>query len=120
MGLERLVSVLQDKQSNYDTDLFMALFDKIRELTPGLRPYEGRVRNGTYVLIRFSWDVVVSSWCGQIACCFALLGRGSVCLGDWPALHYGGGSKDGFHVHGADFAAALFTAGGTAARCPER
>ncbi|PHJ18594.1 cytosolic trna-ala synthetase, partial [Cystoisospora suis] len=43
MGLERLVSVLQDKQSNYDTDLFMALFDKIRELTPGLRPYEGRV-----------------------------------------------------------------------------
>ncbi|PFH37554.1 cytosolic tRNA-Ala synthetase [Besnoitia besnoiti] len=43
MGLERVVSVLQDKQSNYDTDLFTALFDKILELTPGLRPYEGKI-----------------------------------------------------------------------------
>ena len=27
MGLERLVSVIQNKRSNYDTDMFMPLFD---------------------------------------------------------------------------------------------
>lgn len=33
MGFERLVSVLQDKSSNYDTDVFSPLFDKIQEVT---------------------------------------------------------------------------------------
>ncbi|EPQ29336.1 uncharacterized protein PFL1_03091 [Pseudozyma flocculosa PF-1] len=42
MGFERLVSVLQDKPSNYDTDVFTPLFDKIRELT-GARPYAGKL-----------------------------------------------------------------------------
>jgi alanyl-tRNA synthetase len=41
MGFERLVSIVQDKRSNYDTDVFLPIFDKIRELT-GVRPYEGR------------------------------------------------------------------------------
>ncbi|KAI0474041.1 tRNA synthetases class II (A)-domain-containing protein [Xylariaceae sp. FL0804] len=38
MGFERLVSALQDKSSNYATDIFMPLFDKIQEVT-GARPY---------------------------------------------------------------------------------
>ncbi|EEB06743.1 cytoplasmic alanine-tRNA ligase Ala1 [Schizosaccharomyces japonicus yFS275] len=42
MGFERLVSVVQNKSSNYDTDLFAPLFQKIQELT-GARPYEGRM-----------------------------------------------------------------------------
>ncbi|KAN0064624.1 Alanine--tRNA ligase [Thecaphora frezii] len=42
MGFERLVSVLQDKPSNYDTDVFTPLFEKIRELT-GARPYAGKL-----------------------------------------------------------------------------
>lgn len=41
MGFERLVSVLQDKTSNYDTDVFSPIFDKIREIT-GVRPYAGK------------------------------------------------------------------------------
>ena len=32
MGLERIVSVIQDKRSNYDTDLFMPLFDSIHKV----------------------------------------------------------------------------------------
>ena len=38
MGYERLVSVLQDKTSNYDTDVFSPLFARIQEVT-GARPY---------------------------------------------------------------------------------
>lgn len=44
MGLERLVSVLQEKKSNYDTDLFMPLFAKIKTLNAELPEYSGKVR----------------------------------------------------------------------------
>src|SRR5215213_6864383 len=33
MGFERLVRVIQNKQSNYDTDIFMGTIDKIQEVT---------------------------------------------------------------------------------------
>ena len=32
MGLERIVSVIQNKRSNYDTDIFVPIFDAIREV----------------------------------------------------------------------------------------
>ncbi len=40
MGLERLVSVLQDRRSNYDTDLFAPIFALTAAAT-GARPYAG-------------------------------------------------------------------------------
>lgn len=42
LGLERLVSVIQNKRANYDTDLFMPLFKAIEKGT-GARPYTGKV-----------------------------------------------------------------------------
>ncbi|KAJ3476858.1 hypothetical protein NLI96_g10870 [Meripilus lineatus] len=41
MGFERLVSVVQGKLSNYDTDVFTPIFARIQELT-GVRPYAGK------------------------------------------------------------------------------
>lgn len=41
MGFERLVSILQDKSSNYDTDVFQPLFSKIQEVAK-IRPYSGK------------------------------------------------------------------------------
>ncbi|SPQ96879.1 unnamed protein product (mitochondrion) [Plasmodiophora brassicae] len=42
MGFERLVSILQNVRSNYDTDVFQPYFQEIQRLT-GVRPYKGQV-----------------------------------------------------------------------------
>ncbi|KAG7205581.1 hypothetical protein KM043_007552 [Ampulex compressa] len=42
LGLERLVSVIQNKRANYDTDLFMPLFEAIQKAT-NAPTYEGKV-----------------------------------------------------------------------------
>jgi alanyl-tRNA synthetase len=42
MGFERLTSVIQNKRSNYDTDIFQPIFEVIQRET-GIRPYSGKV-----------------------------------------------------------------------------
>lgn len=42
LGLERLVAVVQNKVSNYDTDLFTPIFEAIQKGT-GVRKYTGHV-----------------------------------------------------------------------------
>mmetsp|Transcript_26940 Transcript_26940/g.78163 ORF Transcript_26940/g.78163 Transcript_26940/m.78163 type:complete len:1004 (-) Transcript_26940:131-3142(-) len=43
MGLERVTSVLLDKRSNYDTDLFTTIFKAIKEVTGTDKEYTGKV-----------------------------------------------------------------------------
>lgn len=42
MGFERLTSILQGKNSNYDTDIFQPIFEAISKLSQ-VRPYEGKI-----------------------------------------------------------------------------
>jgi alanyl-tRNA synthetase len=43
MGLERLTSILQNKRSNYDTDVFFPIFAEIEKLSKGRHAYHGRL-----------------------------------------------------------------------------
>jgi alanyl-tRNA synthetase len=55
MGLERLVSVIQDKRSNYDTDLWAPVFEAIRART-GARAYTGKLDDHTDIAYRVIAD----------------------------------------------------------------
>jgi len=57
MGFERLVSVLQDKRSNYETDLWLPLFAAIQQAT-GAKPYGGVLEDNADISYRVIADHV--------------------------------------------------------------
>jgi alanyl-tRNA synthetase len=57
MGFERLSSILQGKDSNYDTDIFMPIFEAIHA-NCNCRPYEGLVGADDRELIDMAYRVV--------------------------------------------------------------
>ncbi|KAG2538442.1 hypothetical protein PVAP13_9NG380900 [Panicum virgatum] len=59
MGFERLTSILQNKMSNYDTDIFMPLFDAIHKLAgDGIQPYSGKVGSDDVDKVDMAYRVV--------------------------------------------------------------
>ena len=57
MGFERLSSILQGKDSNYDTDIFTPIFDAIRDVCK-CRPYAGLVGAEDKDLIDMAYRVI--------------------------------------------------------------
>ncbi|CRG94035.1 alanine--tRNA ligase, putative [Plasmodium gallinaceum] len=70
MGLERITSILQNVNSNYDTDLFQPIFKQIKEIFNYLPDYEGKINEEDVDKIDTAYRVISDHIrCVTIAIC---------------------------------------------------
>uniref|UniRef100_A0A8C9LNP2 Alanine--tRNA ligase n=1 Tax=Piliocolobus tephrosceles TaxID=591936 RepID=A0A8C9LNP2_9PRIM len=58
MGLERITSILQNVNSNYDTDLFIPIFKEIKKMFPSIPEYQGKVNEEDINKIDYAYRVI--------------------------------------------------------------
>ncbi|CAD2096235.1 alanine--tRNA ligase, putative [Plasmodium vinckei brucechwatti] len=58
MGLERITSILQNVQSNYDTDLFTPIFKQIKEIFNDIPNYQGKINEEDPDKIDYAYRVI--------------------------------------------------------------
>ncbi|SBT36815.1 alanine--tRNA ligase, putative [Plasmodium ovale wallikeri] len=58
MGLERITSILQNVDSNYDTDLFIPIFKQIKEMFNYIPDYEGKINEEDINKVDYAYRVI--------------------------------------------------------------
>ncbi|SBT79478.1 alanine--tRNA ligase, putative [Plasmodium malariae] len=58
MGLERITSILQNVDSNYDTDLFQPIFKQIKDIFNYLPDYKGRINEEDQDRVDYAYRVI--------------------------------------------------------------
>lgn len=70
MGFERLTSIVQDVQSNYETDTFLTLFNAIEKICPNVGKYTNKYGENDWNLLDTNYRIMADH-SRMIAICLA-------------------------------------------------